>query len=304
MNSSAAKSGGVFLKGPTQNSVGAEIMLKKYVFSFVVVCIIFTSSILAQDIQTENFAKFLSDNGEYYRAITEYYKLLYNTSDQQKKSQILKSIGVCYYDGDDYDGMITFFNKNKNLFIADSSLYIEMKLLYAKSNFQLGSYVDAVSNLEKVDTSRNDSLSDEIKYYLGLSYAHLGDWDNSYKYIYSIKKEPKYLNFREYMLNQKETISSFSKKDPTLAGIFSAVVPGTGYIYCNRVTTGITSFVVNGLLCWSIYDAIKNKQYGLSVSIGFFGMGWYVGNILGSVSAANQYNANVEENILKNATVK
>jgi hypothetical protein len=106
------------------------------------------------------------------------------------------------------------------------------------------------------------------------------------------------------MLSKREELVSMPRKDPTIAGILSAIAPGSGYVYAQKTVTGLTSFVVNGLIVWSLSDALKNKQYGLSATIGAFGMGWYLGNIIGSVSAANQYNAAFESKILDDAIRK
>ena len=40
------------------------------------------------------------------------------------------------------------------------------------------------------------------------------------------------------------------------------------------------------------------KQYGLASAVSFFELGWYVGNIKGSVEAAHSYNANVRNKFI------
>ena len=57
------------------------------------------------------------------------------------------------------------------------------------------------------------------------------------------------------------------KKDPTLAGVLSFILPGLGQVYCGRVGRGVGiwiagmiglgCFVIPGIIIWifSIYDA-------------------------------------------------
>ena len=92
-----------------------------------------------------------------------------------------------------------------------------------------------------------------------------------------------------------ESPLKFGLKEGITAGILSSIIPGAGYLYCNRKRTGITSFIVNGLLFWTIRDAIIKKQYGFATTACFFGIGWYIGNIKGSVDAAKAHNAHVRK---------
>jgi tetratricopeptide (TPR) repeat protein len=258
----------------------------------------------SQDTSNEGFARFLFNKGEYYRAITEYYKILYNTTDSTKTINTLKNMALCYFYGADYEGFINFFHNNKNTFLMNSKAYSEMNLFQGKSYYHLSSYTKAISILEKINFEPGDSLYDEKHFIIGLSYAHLYDWETALKKMEPIINNKEYLEFRDYLFSQKKYILSFPKRDPTFAGILSAALPGSGYFYCNRITTGITSLIVNGLLFWSVFDAAKNKQYGLSAGIGFFGLGWYIGNIIGSVNAAHQYNSFYQEQYLKDVLPK
>jgi len=59
------------------------------------------------------------------------------------------------------------------------------------------------------------------------------------------------------------------KKDKTLAGILSFIMPGLGQVYCGRIGRGVLLFIgyVIGLFClvlpgiavlvWAIVDAVK-----------------------------------------------
>ena len=70
----------------------------------------------------------------------------------------------------------------------------------------------------------------------------------------------------------------------------SAIIPGSGYLYSKHYDTALTSFMINGIIIWAIHDAIKEKQYGIASAASVFGLGWYIGNIEGSVKAAQKQN--------------
>ena len=78
-------------------------------------------------------------------------------------------------------------------------------------------------------------------------------------------------------------------KDPRVSGIL-AVVPGAGYLYCERYKDAMTSFVFNAGVMYAAKEAFRKENYGLGGVITFVGSGFYAGSIYGSVTAAHKYN--------------
>jgi len=99
----------------------------------------------------------------------------------------------------------------------------------------------------------------------------------------------------ENMIRSFQNFPDLSQKSSFAAGGLSAIIPGAGYAYCNRWGTGVASLLVNGLLIWTFSDALKQEQYGLASLTGFVGIGWYVGNIWGSVKTAKKYNSRIRD---------
>ena len=246
----------------------------------------------------EGFADFLVKEGEYDRAITEYYRLLYNSKNLSQMLNLLKKIGLCYFQGSDYDGYILFFNKNDTNFQTNSTLNNEMTLYLAKSYYHLNQYQKSISSLEWSSISTDDTFYNEGQYLLALSYARVFDWQKSIEKFNLIVQDSSRKKSAEHMINSLKNFPKLPKKRPFLAGTLSAVVPGSGYIYCDRKATGVASFLVNGLLIWAIRDAMVKKQYGLAGAVSFFEIGWYTGNITGSVDAAYSYNVNVRNQFI------
>lgn len=94
------------------------------------------------------------------------------------------------------------------------------------------------------------------------------------------------------------------RKSKTLAGLYSTVVPGLGKVYCHRTVDGIQSLVSTAILGWQAYDGFHDD--GVSSLKGWIfgtiGGLFYLGNIYGSVVAAEIYNEEHEERLL--STVK
>lgn len=95
-------------------------------------------------------------------------------------------------------------------------------------------------------------------------------------------------------------------KSPALAGIMSAVVPGSGKMYAGRWNDGIYSLVLVGLLAYQSYDSfrdhgIESTKAWIYTSVGSV---FYLGNIYGSVIAVKLGNQQKEVDVLAKIQVE
>lgn len=79
------------------------------------------------------------------------------------------------------------------------------------------------------------------------------------------------------------------EKKPFLAGLFS-IIPGGGFLYCERYQDALVSFGLNAGLMLAAYTAFDDGNSALGGVIGFVGAGFYSGSIYGSVAAVHKYN--------------
>jgi len=99
---------------------------------------------------------------------------------------------------------------------------------------------------------------------------------------------------------EKKTISSFYDmktnppyKSPALAGVLSAVIPGSGKMYIGEWGDGLTALLATGLLAFLAYDNFRadhNARAWIFTGLGAF---FYAGNVYGSIAAAQIFNARV-----------
>jgi tetratricopeptide (TPR) repeat protein len=79
------------------------------------------------------------------------------------------------------------------------------------------------------------------------------------------------------------------RKNPRAAGFFS-IIPGGGFLYCERYQDALITFLLNAGLMLAAYEAYDNGNKALAGVIGFVETGFYMGNIYGAVSSAHKYN--------------
>ena len=103
------------------------------------------------------------------------------------------------------------------------------------------------------------------------------------------------LDYKELTQQALET----KRKSPALAGIMSAVIPGTGRFYSKDWKDGIVSMFFAGAMGFQAYrgfskSSIKSTRGWIYGGIGF---GFYLGNIYGSVQSAKFYNKKSRQGI-------
>lgn len=269
-----------------------EILLESYIVQN-------SSKILVLNDSTDaQFAEYLFSKKEYYRALTEYMRLHFYATDSLKKHEYLRKIGLCYYYDSNYDGYEQFLKDNRQSFNSNLLIKTEMELFLGKTYYYQNKYQKAIATFEWSSIDNKHPLYNELQFCIGLSYARLFQWENAVKYFAKVDALSDRGNISIILRDSLITVYSLPTRQPWLAGTLSAIVPGAGYIYSDRPATGVASFIVNGVLFWTGYDAVKNESYGLASALGFFGMGWYVGNINGSVNAANEYNFRIRDQFL------
>ena len=80
-----------------------------------------------------------------------------------------------------------------------------------------------------------------------------------------------------------------SSKSPLLAGLMSAILPGSGRIYAGRVLDGIMGMWMMYLVGNSAYNAIKNERPIAGPLFGIAAGFVYLGEVYGGWRAAKNY---------------
>lgn len=86
---------------------------------------------------------------------------------------------------------------------------------------------------------------------------------------------------------------SMPNKNPLVASILSALIPGVGKIYTDEISDGIFSFITTGLLAFLAYDNFNAEhRFRGWLFTGLTSL-FYVGNIYGSYASAQIFNVHI-----------
>ncbi len=87
-------------------------------------------------------------------------------------------------------------------------------------------------------------------------------------------------------------------KRPMVATFLSGALPGAGQLYAGQKKEAFSALFVNALFIGGSIYAARNEQWATLGVLGFFGLGFYTGNIYGAADGAIRHNRGIRDDIL------
>jgi len=268
--------------------------------SFLVLFLLFCSFLHGEDraiLLTEEVQLKLADafmaEGEYYRAITEFKKLLILFPDSGRADYVSFGLGMAYYRGEEYEQAARLLSSLSEKY-PESAYALQGRYFEGFSYWKLKKHEKAratfVALAEMHPESEHapralvaSSLVALDEGNAGLSRQGLEQFLERYpgdSGLESVKEAMALLD--EY--------EGLPQKSSLLAGIMSAIIPGSGYMYAGRYGDGATAFLINGLFIAGTVTGIQQENYAVGAIVGGIGLPFYFGNIYGSANAAKKWN--------------
>ena len=227
------------------------------------------------------FADHLYCEKDYLRAIFEYDRFL----ETKMNDTLMFKIALSYSYMNDYLSA----TKRFDLIPPTSSFFNQSKMEWLKAKFLLGDYPGFQLEYENRFASVNNKYQNEGEKLFNLSYLFTDE---------PLPSKEEFIS--PFEINEKVKVSSFYdwKDDPpykssTVAGIMSAIIPGSGKVYVGEVSDGIVAFLVTGIFVFLAYDNFQaNHTTRAWIFTGLAAL-FYGGNIYGSVAAAQVHNAKI-----------
>lgn len=238
---------------------------------------------IAQDefIQDEkkilDFARHLYINNLYELSAQEYERLIFLNPDNSKYHRELL---LSYRKGRNTEMLI---KRSQYLYQKNPAIRLE----YVLGLISIDNFTNANSLLEDYNYLQNDSLNIVAM-----------DIENSISLLQN--RRLKYVNTSNPVLQNLSIMYSQAKtKSPLTAGILSSILPGSGRIYTKDYTNALMSLLFIGGSAWQSYRRFEKNGIS-SVSGWIYGgisLGFYLGNIYGSVKSAKRYNKKLINNV-------
>lgn len=256
-------------------------MIKILTIFFIVSLFIYPQSSSFDFHSTENIKKFadhLFCEGDYLRAIEQYGLLNNNSASDTTNFKIMlgySELGLSQESNKIFEGI-----SNKSIFYPDAYLLSLKNQLISEPGMITATNIHSFNSIQMKSLSKLTTIS--------MIYAN----------EFNISRENFIAPFDAEELIPVSTFYDYkiepAYKSPTLAGILSAIIPGSGKMYVGEWGDGITAFVVTSLFAFLAYDNFQADHTTRAWIFTGLGAFFYAGNIYGSVASAQIFNARID----------
>jgi outer membrane protein assembly factor BamD (BamD/ComL family) len=233
------------------------------------------------------------EEGEYYRAVTEYKRFLILFPDSDRADYALFRTGLACYRGEEYESAAKCFSALREGY-RESGYAPQARYFEGLSYWKSKQYGAAASAFESLVNSYPESESAPLALVAAAMLAlEQENVDASRRRLQTLATTypdyPSSLKARD-AVNLLDQYQNLPRKSEILAGVMSAVVPGSGYFYAEHYGDGVTAFLINALAIAGIVTATYHENYAVAGIVGGIGLPFYFGNIYGSANAAKKWN--------------
>jgi putative membrane protein insertion efficiency factor len=139
----------------------------------------------------------------------------------------------------------------------------------------------------------SETLTMEMWLFLsGLCSMSLGDWDDAGRRFREITQAyPDSPNKQTAIFLEQKSGggAALPRRNPALASVFSAILPGSGQVYAGRTYDGMRHLIFNGLLGYEVYRLAREENYPGVYLVTGIALPFYVGNVLGAGRSAGHF---------------
>lgn len=182
---------------------------------------------------------------------------------------------------------------------SPNEIAVRAYFLISRCHAAEGAFGAAVLNLKNLLAVADDpAVRDEALYRTAWLHIETGAWEPAraaFARISPAGRDRFDLDAVETRLAAADTLP---RKNPTAAGLLG-IVPGGGFLYCERYQDALTAFFLNGALIWAALEAFDNDLEALGTVIAFVEFGFYAGSIYGGVASAHKANRRQTRNFIE-----
>ncbi len=238
-----------------------------------------------------NYAQDLFSAKDYLTAVNEYKRFIYFFPKDVRVELAMYQIGLSYLLGRHFNEAVNSFKKLTDQYF-ETEYAIKSYFKISEAYITLKAFDLALINLNNLITiTKDENIRDEAYYRIGWIYIETASWDNARHYFEKINHRNRKKFRLERLADELDKETLIPQKNPKLAGLLS-IIPGGGYLYCERYHDALIAFLLNGGLIFAAYESFDEGHDALGGVLTFVGFGFYAGNIYGAVTSAHKFNRN------------
>ncbi len=235
-----------------------------------------------------NFAEECFSRQDYSGAISEYNRFIHFFPEDNRVEPALFRTGMSYFKSGNFKKALVPFTAVIDRYTNDLS--VKAYFMISKCHVMLREPGQAVINLRNlIHITDNMDTRDEAYYRTGWIHIRTASWEKA-KTAFRKMGSANHEKYRlKELISKMEESEISGRKNPSTAGLLS-VVPGMGFLYCERYRDAATAFLLNAGLILAASESFDRDLDVLGGLITLVELSFYSGNIYGSINSAHKYN--------------
>ncbi len=234
------------------------------------------------------FADSLFNEGDYFRAITEYKRYLYTYPDTPAAARAQLNIARSYLQAERWQDGEAALQQVIDKYAGSSEAEIA-HILHMESAFKQNKLSLVVQPTETTAPTHLPLLDQQQRLRL---------WALAYQGDYNIASSFDLTGLGRPTQEDLHQLEQLPLKSPALAGTFSAILPGSGQLYAGRYREAGLALLLNAAFIAGGLQAIDTGNEVLGGILLFFEAGWYGGNIYNAMNSVHKYNRDLQQSTL------
>lgn len=234
--------------------------------------------------------------GQYAEALKLYQRTLFFTDETDTlKPRLYAATAKVFLEQRQYEKAADYYSNA--IYLIDNDSIIQLwRLEKIKAHLLDHNFTNAADELKKVDTIHFSSLTKSVYFYTGVYHFGVENYDSAHKYFCKV--------IGNDLEKQKQLDKLFRKNlriknmNPHVAGIMSAVIPGSGQVYAGNFDRGMYSFLLTSsfaILGYNTYAAYGLLEALVSVSPWY--LRYYTSGIKNAAEMAKQRQAQKRQKV-------
>ncbi|MBU1627579.1 hypothetical protein KKB18_09445, partial [bacterium] len=242
----------------------------------------------------ENFLVFadkLFHEGKFNEALLEYQRVLYFFPNSEERYKIMINMARCHK----YSG--SYENAAKVLSEIITGCYDKRFIDNAifelgDTQYLFGEYYGATLEFHKLfENTKDTELKKKAGFMLTFTYLRLDEQKKATDTAFNMEALknifPTDINA---LVQGVKDYSVLERKSPPVAGILSAILPGSGHFYLSRFRDGFVALLLNGLFASCAIEFFDEGHIAPGILFSVIESSIYSGTIFSSVSQTYKYN--------------
>ena len=244
-----------------------------------------------------DFADSLFQEGDYLNAAHEYQRFLFLHPHAPRIDFVAFRVAASYQNAGKLENAIRAYQ-----FLIDTypkSVLIERaKNNIAQCHVLSGDSELGLASLERfLSEHKASSLAPRVQFTIGMLLMDKGEWaqaSRAWNAVHSTYPESSFAKVSERLARKIKDADTLPRRSPTIAGVLSALVPGSGQVYSGRMTDGLYTFVGMVVLGSASFYYADQERYEVAIPVGLLSLFFYGNGIYQSMQSARIFNAQRE----------